>query len=133
MNKKIKWGLLVLIVVVVAGLAIRTWLPRTNKELTAADNVPRTSSNTRRALNVNGVVIRPQSLTEEITINGRLLPDEEVDLAFETSGKVVAIYFEEGTVVKKGQLLAKVNDLPLQAQLQRLEAQVKLAEDRVFR
>ncbi|MCD8032646.1 MAG: efflux RND transporter periplasmic adaptor subunit [Bacteroides sp.] len=134
MNKKIKWGLLVLIVVVLAGLAIRTWLPRTNKELTAADTVPRTSSsNARRALNVNGVIIKPQSLTEEITINGRLLPDEEVDLAFETSGKVVAIYFEEGTLVKKGQLLAKVNDLPLQAQLQRLEAQVKLAEDRVFR
>ena len=34
---------------------------------------------------------------------------------------------------KKGQLLAKVNDRPLQAQLQRLVAQLKLAEDRVFR
>ena len=35
--------------------------------------------------------------------------------------------------VKKGQLLAKVNDRPLQAQLQRLVSQLKLAEDRVFR
>ncbi len=35
--------------------------------------------------------------------------------------------------MKKGQLLAKVNDRQLQAQLQRLLAQLKLAEDRVFR
>lgn len=41
--------------------------------------------------------------------------------------------FEEGSFVKKGQLLAKVNDRPLQAQLQRLVSQLKLAEDRVFR
>ena len=40
---------------------------------------------------------------------------------------------EEGTPVKKGQLLAKVNDRQLQAQLQRLVSQLKLAEDRVFR
>ena len=39
----------------------------------------------------------------------------------------------EGSSVKKGQILAKVNDRQLQAELQRLQAQVKLAEDRVYR
>ena len=58
---------------------------------------------------------------------------KRVDLSFETSGKIVEINFEEGTAVKKGQLLAKVNDRQLQAQLQRLVSQLKLAEDRVFR
>ena len=62
-----------------------------------------------------------------------MLPDEEVDLSFETSGKIVEINFDEGSCVKKGQLLAKVNDRQLQAQLQRLVSQLKLAEDRVFR
>lgn len=33
----------------------------------------------------------------------------------------------------KGDLLAKVNDKPLQAQLKKLEAQYKLAQDRVYR
>ena len=61
------------------------------------------------------------------------LPDEEVDLSFETSGKIVEINFREGTAVRKGELLAKVNDRPLQAQLSRYEAQRKLAEDRVYR
>ena len=56
-----------------------------------------------------------------------------MDLSFETSGKIVEINFREGTAVRKGELLAKVNDRPLQAQLSRYEAQRKLAEDRVYR
>ncbi len=60
-------------------------------------------------------------------------PDEEVDLSFETSGKIVQINFTEGTRVKKGDLLAKVNDLPLQAQLEKLEAQLRMAEAKEFR
>lgn len=61
------------------------------------------------------------------------MPDEEVDLSFETSGKIIDINFTEGSFVTKGQLLAKVNDSQLQAQLDRLKAQMPLAEDRVFR
>ena len=87
----------------------------------------------KKVLNVNARIIKPQLLKDEIQISGSLLPDEEVDLSFETSGKIIEINFEEGSFVKKGQLLAKVNDRPLQAQLQRLVSQLKLAEDRVFR
>ena len=87
----------------------------------------------KNILNVNGMVIRPQTLTDGITTIGNLLPDEEVDLSFETSGKIVSINFQEGSTVRKGELLAKVNDKPLLAQLSRYEAQLKLAEDRVYR
>lgn len=95
----------------------------------AAEKAPRQ----RSILNVNGLIIRPQALTDGISTVGNLLPDEEVDLSFETSGKIVAINFKEGSVVHKGDLLAKVNDKPLIAQLSRYEAQLKLAEDRVYR
>ena len=87
----------------------------------------------KKILNVNGLVLRPQTFTDAISVIGNLLPDEEVDLSFETSGKIVEINFREGTPVRKGDLLAKVNDRPLQAQLSRYEAQLKLAEDRVYR
>jgi membrane fusion protein (multidrug efflux system) len=70
---------------------------------------------------------------EMIYSTGSLLPDEEVDLSFETSGKIVGIYFSEGTRVKKGELLAKINDRPLQAQLLKLQAQKKLSEEKEFR
>lgn len=131
MNKKTKWGIIILVGVGIIGGGIYSQLPKKNDELTAADKVA--NNNRKQVLNVNAKVIKPQSLTDEFTTTGLLLPDEEVDLSFETSGKIVEIKFEEGTAVKKGQLLAKVNDRQLQAQLQRLVAQLKLAEDRVFR
>lgn len=131
MNKKLKWGLVALILLSLVAWGIYSQLPKTNKELAAADKIVKGRGG--RTLNVNAIVAKPQSVSDEILINGSILPDEEVDLSFETSGKIVEINFKEGTLVNKGQLLAKVNDRPLQAQLQKLTSQVKLAEDRVYR
>ena len=123
MNKKTKWGIIILVGTGIIGGGIYSQLPKKNDELTAADKIMSGKSKKgRQVLNVNAKIIKPQSLTDEFTTTGVLLPDEEVDLSF-----------EEGTSVKKGQLLAKVNDRQLQAQLQRLVSQLKLAEDRVFR
>ena len=134
MNKKTKWGIIILVGAGIIGGGIYSQLPKKNDELVAADKVMGGNQKKgKQILNVNAKVIKPQLLTDEFTTTGVLLPDEEVDLSFETSGKIVEINFEEGTSVKKGQLLAKVNDRQLQAQLQRLVSQLKLAEDRVFR
>lgn len=87
----------------------------------------------QQILLASGYVIVPTQMSELVYSTGSLLPDEEVELSFETSGKVVAIHFQEGTRVKKGDLLAKINDKPLQAQLLKLQAQRKLLEEREFR
>ena len=133
MNKKIKWGLVTFIGLGLIGWGIYSQRPKLNEELEAADNSPAQPASNKKILNVNGKIIKPESMTDEITVIGTLLPDEEVDLSFETSGKIVEINFMEGSAVKKGQILAKVTDRQLQAELQRLQAQVKLAEDRVYR
>lgn len=103
--------------------------PETSKVLAPA---PGTSVG-KQVLNIEAKVLKFQSLTDKIVSTGSIIPDEEVDLSFESSGKVVVIYFTEGTHVKAGDLLAKINDKPLQAQLKKLEAQVPLAKDRVYR
>lgn len=133
MNKKKKW-IITAIVLVVFCLILGLY-NLLNDKTPASDDAAKAPIAPRRqsTLNVNGRIVRPQRLTDGITTVGNLLPDEEVDLSFETSGKIVAINFQEGTVVRKGELLAKVNDLPLVAQLSRYEAQLKLAEDRVYR
>lgn len=87
----------------------------------------------RQILNVSGFLIQPVSMSDLYRSTGQLRPDEEVDLSFETSGKIVGINFTEGTRVKKGDLLAKINDRPLQAQLQKLMAQKKLSQEKEFR
>ncbi|MBR5803941.1 MAG: efflux RND transporter periplasmic adaptor subunit [Bacteroidaceae bacterium] len=132
MNKPTKWGLVGVIVIGLAGWGIWSQIPKENEELQLADQVKKAGSG-RKALNVTAEVIKPRSLTDEIVVTGRLIPDEEVNLSFETSGKIISINFTEGSHVTKGELLAKVNDGPLQAQLKKLESQLQLAQDRVYR
>lgn len=132
MNKKKKW-IITAVILVVFCLALGLYNLMNGKATVEPDAAAAVTPRRTSILNVNGLVIRPQQLTDGITTVGNLLPDEEVDLSFETSGKIVAINFREGTAVKKGDLLAKVNDQPLLAQLRRYEAQLKLAEDRVYR
>ena len=117
-------------------ILIMALLPTIKKKVKADDNVsPREMgmSGGRQPLVVTATIIQPQTLNDMFRMKGIMLPDEEVDLTFETSGKITKIYFQEGTYVKKGELLAKVNDAPLQAELKKLEAQLPLAQDRVYR
>jgi len=94
---------------------------------------PSRGPGSQQVLLASGFVLVPTDMSELIYSTATLLPDEEVELSFETSGKVVGIYFEEGRRVKKGELLAKINDKPLQAQLLKLQAQLKLTQEREFR
>ena len=135
MNKKAKIALIIVIVLIIAGMAfypsIKNMLAL--KEKDSQEQRGNTSGRGQGSLNVNAMVLKFQNLDDVFKTKGVLIPDEEVDLSFETSGKITAIYFKEGSAVKKGDLLAKVNDTPLQAELKKLEAQKPLAEDRVFR
>lgn len=134
MTKRVKWGVIAVIVLFIAGMVLYPHLKK-YFQASAENNVPIVPSQgmQKRALNVNAQVLKYQSLSDKAISTGNIIPDEEVDLSFETSGKLVNIYFAEGTHVKKGDLLAKINDRPLQAQLKGLETQIPLAKDRVYR
>lgn len=130
-----KWGVTGAIFLMIAGMIAYPQIKnRLKASQDAATIVPSASASMRKqVLNINAEVLKYQSLTDKAIVTGSTIPDEEVDLSFESSGKIVAIYFTEGTHVKEGDLLAKINDKPLQAELKKLEAQVPLAKDRVYR
>lgn len=65
-------------------------------------------------------------LTDGLQVTGNVLAQEEVRLVSETQGRIVKIGFKEGSEVKKGQLLLKINDAELQAQLKKAESTLKL-------
>ena len=135
MTKRVKWSISALILLFIAGMALfpqlKNWFSSGEKEKSAVAAAP--TGSRKQVLNINAEILKYQSLTDKTIGAGSTVPDEEVDLSFETSGKVVEIYFEEGTHVRQGDLLAKINDKPLQAELKKLEAQVPLAKDRVYR
>ena len=110
--------------------------PKIKRKFQAEENTqapPSAMSQRRNPISINAVVLKKQSLTDRINRPGTAIPDEEVNLSFESSGKITDIYFQEGMPVKKGDLLAKINDKPLQAELMKLEAQIPLASERVTR
>ncbi|MDR1631512.1 MAG: efflux RND transporter periplasmic adaptor subunit [Dysgonamonadaceae bacterium] len=135
MNKVTKIVLFVIIAFFLAGIVFYPAIKKKVKKEDAVQGTTRPAlfGSQAKPLNINAKVIRSESLTDYRQVTGSLIPDEEVDLTFETTGKIVNIFFQEGSTVKKGQLLAKVNDKPLQAEWQKLKAQIPLAEDRVYR
>ena len=84
-------------------------------------------------LPVTGTVAKPSYLTSGIRSAGTLLANEEVDIVSKVSGKVTGVFFREGSNVKKGQMLVKIYDEDLQAQLQRAEIQEKLLSEKLER
>ena len=78
---------------------------------------------------VEALIIRPQLLRDRIIVTGTVLANEEVELRSETSGRVTGVFFEEGKRVKQGQLLVKINDRELKAQLKQKEVEEKQALD----
>lgn len=137
MKKHLKWYLIGGTSLILIAGGIWWQQPKVNQELKQGGSASAAMAGGKgrggQPLNVNAKLIHPQLLTDEFVTTGLILPDEEVSLSFETSGKIVEIWFEEGSKVQKGDLLAKVNDKPLQAQLKRLEAQLGLAQNRVYR
>jgi membrane fusion protein (multidrug efflux system) len=78
---------------------------------------------------VKGIVLRKQALDNVIRSSGTVLASESVDLVAEASGRVEKIAFKEGTHVRKNDVLLRINDDDLQAQLRKTELQIQLAED----
>lgn len=74
---------------------------------------------------VSGIVLQPQEFADNLSLSGSIEANEQIDLRSEVSGIVESINFKEGSTVTKGQVLFKVNDIELRAQL----AQVKTAQN----
>lgn len=79
-------------------------------------------------LSVEATIIKTSPLSENIQVGGTILPFEITEIRPEISGRVVQINFKEGASVLQGVLLVKLFDEDLQAQLKKLQVQLKIAE-----
>ncbi len=77
---------------------------------------------------VEVVAIEPTEVVREISIPGTIIPNEEVQLFSEVSGRVRSVHFKEGEIVQKGALLLQVDTDILSAQKQQYLVQLDLAE-----
>jgi len=91
-------------------------------------NSKSTISKDKQQAKVDGFVVKPSVLINEISVSGSLLPYEEVSLMNEVAGRVVFMNLPEGKFVKKGSLLVKLFNDDLQANLKKMQTQLAIQE-----
>ena len=70
-----------------------------------------------KTMTVSGMVVKPETFDNMLSLSGSIEANEQVEIRSEVSGIVESINFQEGSNVAKGQILFKVNDIELRAQL----------------
>ena len=131
MSKWTKIFVYALIVLVAGGLVIYPLIKSDGKD-DAGKGKTSTKQQQGPAL-VKGRVLKYDSFSSEIKVMGKVIADEWVDLSPEVSGKIVKINFKEGGNVAKGQLLVKINDNDLQAQLKKNRVRLELSAQKLDR
>ncbi|MFC5271812.1 efflux RND transporter periplasmic adaptor subunit [Adhaeribacter terreus] len=81
------------------------------------------------AMRVSGIVLKPQQFANTLSVTGSIEANEQVEIRGEISGRVRHISFQEGSRVSKGQVLLKVDDSELRAQLAQAQTKQQLAAE----
>ena len=76
---------------------------------------------------VTAFEIKPQVFKHYISVQGNVKTRQNLDLLSEFGGKLKKIYVNEGQSVKKGKLLAEIDDAGMKDQLEQLQLQTELA------
>jgi membrane fusion protein (multidrug efflux system) len=84
-------------------------------------------------LQAEGYLAVPGSFLTKYYASGSLLPNEEIEIHPEISGRVTNISFKEGSSVRKGQTLVQLYDAEIRAQIQKLRSQKQLQENNLSR
>ena len=82
-----------------------------------------------KAMTLTGIVVKYQTFDNNLSLSGSIEANEQVEIRSEVSGIVEGIYFQEGSNVSKGQVLFKVNDIELRAQLRQTSTKEGLASE----
>lgn len=124
---------LLVVAILAAVAAPKLWpsaLERLRGAAPAVTSTPTAPQRVDPAVRVTVEVVEPRALAELVSSTGTLLATESVELQAEVNGKITAINFVEGTRVREGELLVKLNDADLQARRLAAAYQVSLAERR---
>jgi multidrug efflux system membrane fusion protein len=108
----VKWGLFLIIIVLCLYLG-KSWTSTTVSKTKAP--LPPT---------VMTAPVAKKDFPVYLTALGTVTPTESVTVQAQVNGQLMKVQFEDGQVVKKGDLLAEIDDRPFKAQLTQYEGQL---------
>jgi membrane fusion protein, multidrug efflux system len=80
------------------------------------------------AVRVITLTLKPERLEDKISLPAEVEPFEDLWVKAEVKGQVLSIPAKEGRLVKKGQLLVKLDDRDYRSRLARIDANYRLAK-----
>jgi len=72
------------------------------------------------------ITVQRGPVVSEVSVTGKVVPVKNIDLAFETGGRITNIYVKVGSRVDVGQALMKLSNGDLEAQVAQAEASVRV-------
>ncbi len=120
---RVRWTLAVLAIVVAIAVATAVWMAR------ASTPAPTTTLANDQSIPLVSVMSPGvTAVTSNVTFTGAISARYDMPIGIDgDAGRIVAIYVEAGDHVKKGQLLAKLDDSVLVPQVNRLAASLEQA------
>lgn len=90
---------------------------------------PKDKGKEEQPITVSGTVVKLQTFNNNLALSGSIEANEQVEIRSEVSGVVKTINFQEGSNIAKGQVLLKVDDIELKAQLAQAKTKQNLASE----
>ena len=111
MNKFVKYGLPVIVLAGIGGLA---WVNQQKKN--------------SKPVEVRIEAAENRDLVASVVASGQIQPRIRVNVSADVTGKIIRLSVKEGDIVKKGQFLLQIDPEQPTAALQRAEAQLSSAK-----
>jgi RND family efflux transporter MFP subunit len=91
----------------VGAVALIAWVLTNNKKKNEAKVAVVAETNSDVAVKI--FIVQKQSVDQNFGVNGNFEPAQQMDFASENSGRVVKVLVDEGSIVRRGQMLATID------------------------
>jgi RND family efflux transporter MFP subunit len=123
MPKRLKtFVILALVLLAFSFAGYRVWLAYEKKTAAATAPKSRGGGGGARVISVSTARARTVPMREQIEITGSLRPKEQVDVTSKVTGRVERLTIQVGDQVRRGQVIAELDDAELEQQVRRAEA-----------
>src|SRR5512135_3373263 len=85
------------------------------------------SAGRKKTTEVKIEAVKKQDLVSVVTASGWVRPHTKVEVQSDVMGRITELYVKEGDLVKKGQVLVRIDPTQLEAQVERARAGVSQA------
>lgn len=122
MKSKIIFGVLV----VIAGIFAIAWRLKDNKETIKEQAQLSTQRSTVASVTV--AEVGKQTFSSDFTVNGTYQPTQQVMVISDVNGRITSLKVDDGTVVKRGQVMLTVDSKLIENELKTMRLNLKKAE-----